>query len=241
MNDFPQDDVTRPQTGERFEAPSTPQQRVSRMMSGAHWIMVMAIGAGTLIPIANATANHFSNYLLVQSSDASISAKLASSTFATANADDLEALSELALIVEPENVARSLDLARKAVEKQSDRPFVWARIAWLESQIAGAPNPAAVEALRKSMDLCPLCDQELIRWRFNFVLGHWKTMPDDIRRRAFEQADILRWRGSNAEFLAEMRVKATQAGIPYDELRAAVNTPVRSWELGPAPQTASAS
>lgn len=81
------------------------------------------------------------------------------------------------------------------------------------------------------MDACPLCSQELIAWRFNFVLANWTSIPDPLRRRAFEHADLLRWIGPNAEFLAEMRVKAKQNGIPFDEYRAAVATPVRTWDI----------
>jgi hypothetical protein len=75
--------------------------------------------------------------------------------------------------------------------------------------------------------------QELIRWRFNFVLANWTAVPEPLRRKAFEHADILRWMGDNSEFLAEMRIKAKQAGIPYDIYRSEVNTPVRSWDLEP--------
>jgi hypothetical protein len=56
-------------------------------------------------------------------------------------------------------------------------------------------------------------------------------MPEPMRRRAFEHADLLRWIGPNAEFLAEMRVKAKQNGIPFDDYRAAVETPVRTWDI----------
>ena len=85
------------------------------------------------------------------------------------------------------------------------------------------------------MTACSLCDPDLIGWRFNFVLAHWAEMPEVTRRQAFEQADMLRWKGDRAEFLAGMRIKAEAAGIPYADYRNAVKTPVRNWELGPAP------
>jgi hypothetical protein len=89
------------------------------------------------------------------------------------------------------------------------------------------------------MDACPFCDQALIRWRFNFVLANWAVMPEAVRLKAFEQADILRWAGDNAEFLVEMKVASRQAGIPFGALQSAVNTPWRSWDLEPLPSTAS--
>ena len=86
------------------------------------------------------------------------------------------------------------------------------------------------------MDACPLCNDEIIGWRFNFVLTNWASIPEALRGKAFEQADVLRWIGPNAEFLADMRVKALQNGIPFDAYRAAVNTPARTWDIGPAVQ-----
>ena len=56
------------------------------------------------------------------------------------------------------------------------------------------------------MDACPLCSDELISWRLNFVLANWGAIPEALRRKAFEHADLLRWVGPNTEFLAEMRI-----------------------------------
>ena len=95
----------------------------------------------------------------------------------------------------------------------------------------GKVNQESLAALTRSMDACPLCDQELVAWRFNFVLANWTSIPDPLRRRSFEHADLLRWIGPNAEFLAEMRVKAIQSRIPFDEYRSAVDTPVRTWDI----------
>ena len=53
------------------------------------------------------------------------------------------------------------------------------------------------------------------------------------RARAFEHADLLRWIGPNAEFLAEMRYKAGLKGIPFDAYRAQVKTPAPAWDIAP--------
>ena len=58
-------------------------------------------------------------------------------------------------------------------------------------------------------------------------------MPEAIRARAFEHADLLRWIGPNAEFLAEMRYKAGLNGIPFDTYRAQVKTPAPAWDIAP--------
>ena len=145
----------------------------------------------------------------------------------------LETLAELALQVEPQDTDHALMAAVRATRRDPSRAGAWALQAYLETRKAKQVNAAALDALSKSMAACPLCSQELIRWRFNFVLANWAAIPDGIRRQAFEHADILRWMGDNAQFLAEMRIKAQQAGIPYDEYRSAVDTPVRTWDLAP--------
>jgi hypothetical protein len=211
---------------------STPQQRVGRMGAALQWAGLLVIGGLTLAPVIETASREFSRYLLVQADATAVATKLAAPA-SSRTPDEQEVLSELALLLDPANADQAMAAAKDAVTLDADRPFVWARIAWLESEKAHGVNAASLDALKRSMELCPLCDQSLVRWRFNFVLAHWNATPDDLRHKAFEQADILRWRGDNAEFLAEMRVKALQAGIPFDEYRMAVNTPVRTWDLGP--------
>ena len=67
-----------------------------------------------------------------------------------------------------------------------------------------------------------------------------EEIPEALRRKAFEHADLLRWVGPNTEFLAEMRIKADQNGIPFDTYRAAVNTPARTRDIGPASEAKAA-
>jgi hypothetical protein len=54
-------------------------------------------------------------------------------------------------------------------------------------------------------------------------------------------AKLLGRIGPNEEFLAEMRVKARLNGIAFDAYRAAVNTPVRTWDITPAAELRAAS
>jgi hypothetical protein len=143
--------------------------------------------------------------------------------------DAFEAISEIAL--SGDDLKLALENARKAVEADPGRAFVWARLAYLETEQAGQVNSAALNALGRSIDGCPLCDEELIRWRFSYVLANWPQIPEDLRHRTFETADILRWTGRNADFLAEMRIKSMAAGVPFDQYRAAVKSPVHTWEL----------
>jgi hypothetical protein len=197
------------------------------------WLMVLLLGAVTLFPLASFTSRELGNWSLVQAEDEAIRAELSAEWPEKTSAARLETLAELGLQIQPQNEERSLLAATWATAKDPSRAGAWAIQAYLETRRAKQVNSAALEALSRSMDACPLCNQELIRWRFNFVLANWAAMPEPLRRRAFEHADILRWMGDNGEFLAEMRIKARQAGIPYDAYRSAVKTPVRSWDLEP--------
>jgi hypothetical protein len=129
--------------------------------------------------------------------------------------------------VKPAQPAVALRAMQRAVAIDPSRAFAWANIAWLETIVDGRVTPEAQKALETSMTACTLCDPDLISWRFSFVLKHWAEIPEATRHLAFEQADMLRWKGDHAEFLAGMRIKAEAAD--------AVKTPVRNWELGPGP------
>jgi hypothetical protein len=146
--------------------------------------------------------------------------------------DFLEIVSEVSLREPGVDESAAYHAARRATELDPSRASVWATLAYLETRRnEGKVNAVALEALTQSMDACPLCDQDLIRWRFNFVLANWADVPEGLRKRAFEHADLLRWIGSHAEFLAEMRFKARLKGIPFDAYRAAVDTPARTWDI----------
>lgn len=203
----------------------------------ALWTGAMIAGLLSIVPIVQAVMSEMTTYSLQQTGDSAIKQKLGEATPAGMPADYYETLSELALSVKPADKETALRLARQTVQKDPNRGSAWATIAYVESDLAKTANPASIEALRKSMDVCPLCSPELIRWRFNFVLANWPAVPEDMRSKAFDQADMLRWTGEHAEFLAEMRAKAIARGIPYDAYRGAVDTPARTWDIdtGKAP------
>jgi len=194
----------------------------------ALWTALMLVGAVTLAPISR-YARQEAEILRVLETGKPAPVDLRS-------ADYIEALSELA-----SEAGVALLVARSAVDADPSRAFVWARIAYLEAAKAGKVGAASLEAITRSMDACPLCDEELIRWRFNFVLANWAAMPEAIRTRAFEHAEFLSWSGANAEFLAEMRIKSDLIGIPFAAYRSAVKTPVKSWNLPPAPDAVATS
>lgn len=198
------------------------------------WVALIVIGLVTLAPVVRFAAIQIRDSSLAEADEATIAAKLAEDWPARRSADYLETLSELALQLPSPDVEKALLAARRTVENDPSRAYVWATIAYLEAAKAKAANPASIEALGKSMDACPLCSAELVRWRFNFVLSNWAAIPEPMRRRAFEHADMLRWTDGNGEFLGEMQIKAQRAGLPFDAYRSAVNTPVRGWDIEPA-------
>ena len=199
------------------------------------WMAVMAIGVLTLAPIARFALVEIGDQSLAQASDAVVRLKLAQPLPRIAPADYFETIGELAIDVKPAQPNTALRAMQRAVAIDPSRAYAWANIAWLETEPSGHVTPEAEKALSTSMAVCTLCDPDLVAWRFSFVLAHWADIPESIRRQAFDQADMLRWKGDRAEFLANMRIKAESAGIPYADYRNAVKTPARNWELGPAP------
>lgn len=188
----------------------------------------MGVFALVLVPIGDAIAREVSLQAMIQADHAAMEVYRPVLP-GLQQVDTLEAISEIALSADDLDLA--LDSARKAASADPGRPFVWATLAYLETEKAGRASPAALEALGQSIAACPLCDEELIRWRFRYVLANWADIPEDLRKKTFETADILRWTGRNADFLAEMRVKSMAAGVPFDEYRAGVKSPVHTWEL----------
>jgi hypothetical protein len=201
-----------------------------------YWTALMIGAALTILPIIRFAGQELETFTLLQSADAVVKAELARGGPPGANTDYLEMLAELGSQEATRNDTAALELAARVAKADPSRASAWAQLAWQEYKKGGVISPASLDALRKSMEACPVCDQDLVRWRFNFVLANWDKAPEDLRKQAFEQADILRWMGQNAEFLGDMRLKALRAGIPFDAYRTAVNTPVRSFDLNTTPQ-----
>jgi hypothetical protein len=217
--------------------PATPRRAPTGALRAGQftlWIGVIVAAVIAIAPMALTVRQEMETWSLMQASDETIGNALARDWSRSSSPDYVEALSELSLQLPRPDNGSAIAAARLVTKLDPSRAYAWASIAHLETARAnGKVNEAAIEALTRSMDACPLCAEDLIRWRFNFVLANWNAMPEALRRRAFEQADLLRWIGPHAEFLAEMRVKARQNGIPFDAYRAAVTTPVRTWDIDP--------
>ncbi len=225
--------IVRP-SGARTPSALTEDREQGRVAAGfgmAKRAAALGVLAFGLAGVVYLTSAHLRTDMLVGASRAEARSHVAGEWPDGATGAYFETLGEWVELLDPEQRELALRAARRAVEADPDRAFAWARIAYFSGSETAASGEESVNALRASMTACPLCDAELVRWRFNHVLAHWDQMPDDVRRTAFTHADMLRWAGGNAEFLAEMRVKANNAGIPYDAYRAAVDTPVRSWEI----------
>lgn len=207
----------------------------TRLFSVAAWFGLLALGAAAIVPTLGFASQNVATWSLVNASPKDARAALLADWSGSNSPDYLEALAELSLQQPVVDEAFAFLAARRATQLDPSRAFAWAMLAYLETrQTGGKINAVAIDALTKSMNACPLCDQELIRWRFNYVLTNWADMPEVLRNRAFEQADLLRWIGPNEEFLAEMRYKAGLNSIPFDAYRARVKTPARTWDIAPS-------
>lgn len=145
-----------------------------------------------------------------------------------ASAEYFDLRTRAALRLKPNDLQGAANSAREAVRRDPGLAFPWAVLAFAETEAAGGLTAQAESHLRNSYDLCPVCDAELSRLRFRFILHNWMLAPDDLRRAAFNEAETLRWTGRDAEYLAEMKLWARDHGIPYDRYDAQVRSPVPS-------------
>lgn len=213
------------------------KSRAKRAVGVFVWIGLLTLGIAVIAPISHFTLLEAQTVALQHADDIAAGQALELDWSQSTSPDYVETVSELAMQMPVVDPGSAYVAANRAVELDPSRAFAWAQLAQLEARRAsGKVNKASLEALSKSMEACPLCSDELIGWRLNFVLANWAEIPEGLRRKAFEQADLLRWVGPNAEFLAEMRIKASQNGIPFDAYRAAVKTPARTWDIGPESQ-----
>ena len=123
-------------------------------------------------------------------------------------------------------------LLKQALADDPNAPTAWSLLAFVEHRISGAFSPDAQTAFRRSVEVCPMCNADLIRWRLDFVLANWDDTPEDLRKAAFVGADFLRWWHLDYEFVASRRALAISQGIPFVQYQRAVNTPVRPEEIG---------
>lgn len=120
----------------------------------------------------------------------------------------------------------SRQLLTRAINEDDQQPLAWALMSFIDSKDAGELSASALSALQTSFDLCRLCDnQELLRWRMEFVLRYWDQMPEDFRVAAAESADILRWRYDDLDFLLDQDAFALRNGIPFGDYLQALASP----------------
>ncbi len=216
--------------GENPEAQKAHENRFNFNRSTT-WGVCLGVLVLAIVGVANVGLSRFKEVRLANASEVEARAALEQEWPEDASAEYFEVLSEQAQRLMPDDYELGYRAVRFAASKDAKRAYVWARFAYLEVARTGEVSQNVVAGIWKSMEACPLCDLALVRWRFSFVLEHWDDMPERVRRTAFEHADLLRWSGEDAEFLAEMRTKSKFAGIPYDEFRAQVETPVRTLDI----------
>ncbi len=125
-------------------------------------------------------------------------------------------------------------LANRAADIDPNDPETWTLIARLEAQNAGGMSPQASDALRRSIELCWVCDnQDLLRERLELVLKNWDTAPEDVRIAAFEGAELLRWKYQDEDFLTAQDDFAVLKNIPFDAYIKQMAAPMKPDERVP--------
>jgi hypothetical protein len=153
---------------------------------------------------------------------------LAQAFLADADATYYDVRMRAGMRLTPANLEGAAQNAAKLVERDPRNAFGWAVLAMAEARAAGGLTANSEKDLRTSYSLCPMCDQDLTRLRFQFVLETWTLVPEDLRRAAFNEAETLRWTGRDAEYLAGMKLWARDHGVPYERYDALVKSPVPS-------------
>jgi len=148
-----------------------------------------------------------------------------------ATPETLVSLAERLVSLGPDQDDRAAALLDRALEADDGRPYAWTLLAYIETRRSGSFSARAREAFARSLDVCPLCDKDLLRWRLEFVITHWDEVPASLRADVFEGADFLRWWHLDAAFLQTQKERAAARGIPFADYQRAVNSPVRPHEI----------
>lgn len=188
------------------------------------WAIILLVMAVSCVVTVLAAQRALLTHTIVTAEGDAVSRLLSRPMPRNASADAYEAFSEWVLEADPLASDLAALASERVLEQDDKRPFVWARLAYALSRGLDSDTPLpnrALEALERSMELCPVCSPPLVRWRFNFVLAHWRSIPEEMRRQAFLDAEFLRRSGSDAEFFADLRTIARREGIPFDAYREA--------------------
>ncbi|MBI1340915.1 hypothetical protein GC169_12010 [bacterium] len=179
------------------------------------WIALLALGGLSTALGAMAAFDSISDFGVTRMDDASFRSELASPS-PNASVDWLEYASERALALSPPDLEASRRMSALVLDADPSRAFTWARLAYLDWATDREMTPAAVSALDRSIQACPMCDDALVRWRLEFALANWDAVPEATRRAAFMHMAALPDTTANVEFTASARIRSNAAGIPFD-------------------------
>ena len=198
--------------------------------------MVLIVGTLVLVGLQLRPQNLIGDLETISSAALSQATQKALASPAAYDPDYLIALAEKIAADSSDQDAVALRLVHEALERNPQTPFGWALVAFLETRLVGELTPAGETALQTSIDLCRLCDEDLIKWRLEFVMSYWDVVDEEIRLAVFEGADLLRWWHLDYKYLEDARALAEQADIPFRRYQSLINTPVRPQEVGRTPQ-----
>jgi len=132
----------------------------------------------------------------------------------------------------PEANSLAISLLESALSESPSDYQSWSLLAFLRKQDSGNFSADVERDLRKSFEACPYCNKSILRWRLTFVLDNWDAASEDIRISAFSGADFLRWWHLDYDYLKTIRAEANSRGIPFDQYRRKIDTPMRPNEIG---------
>ena len=147
--------------------------------------------------------------------------------------DILKSLARHSILHGEDPIDVAISKLRRSLEINPDQPDAHALLAYALALDAGRATEAVNIDLRESFRQCLFCDEELTKWRLEFVLAYWPGIDEGNRLSAFEGADFLRWWHLQYDYLAELRERSEARGIPFAEYQRKISTPVRPNEVPP--------
>lgn len=206
---------------EQTEAPSSPEDATSKrrlalpaivqtILSNQRFmklagVLVLAVSA---LSMCSFTGDALRTYRLSTASDETVQAILADAKQPTRSSAYHEQLAERASGLETPDTFSAQENILKALAISSNSPYAWAHLAYLRTVRAGNVTSGAVEALGQSIRRCLYCDNELIRWRLEYMLANWDELPDGFQVHARQHADILKADPLQHSYLRDIIIRA---------------------------------
>ncbi len=196
------------------DPPANRRSTLTALAMTTAWLLTVPTLAATALTIGSATSTQARAEALTRYTDTEVEELLSRGSVSIQwSAPMHEYLAERAVrLPSPDAYSARVHIVQ-ALHKDSDRPYAWAHLAYLESRRAGRTTQDTINALRQSIRACPSCDANLAIWRAEFILADWWRMPADLQKAASDELNDRLLQPEHAERAAAIRSRALALGI----------------------------